>query len=278
MQSNSGKSRRLPSEDGSDSGTGDLREDGTATSDDETITADWQRRVVDRSLRTATKKSIDRGFSLVLAAAALLERSHGEGFTVQEVADEAGQSLRTLYLYFESKDDLLLAVSEEALKTYARMIRTAISELDDELERLAGAILASALLPEYTKSGIDIGLARHRLRLGAMAPELMAKSQLPILDLLKELTRNATQANRIRGMGEDEAAYLLAMINTGFITSRTLGNEYGSRPPDAASLTEFCLLGLGATLEPGWIDGVAARIRLPKEPFSVDSRAKRSGA
>ncbi len=57
---------------------------------------------------------------------------------MQEVADEAGQSLRTLYQYFESKDDLLLAVFEEAMKTYARMIREAIADVDDPLERLGG--------------------------------------------------------------------------------------------------------------------------------------------
>ena len=89
--------------------------------------ADWHRRVVGRSLRTATQRSIDRGASLVRAAAVLLERSQGEDFTVQDVADEAHQSLRTLYQYFESKDDLLLAVFEEAMRTYARLIRTAIA-------------------------------------------------------------------------------------------------------------------------------------------------------
>jgi AcrR family transcriptional regulator len=273
MPANSEKSRRSPSKNGRDSGTGEAA-DSADDAEGTTTTADWQRRVVDRSLRTATEKSINRGSSLVLAAAALLERSHGEGFTVQEVADEAGQSLRTLYLYFESKDDLLLAVFEEAMKTYARIVRVAIAELTDELERLAGAILASALIPEHTKSGIDIGLARHRLRLAATAPQLMAKSQLPVLNLLRELTESAAKANRIRGMSKDEAAYLLAMINNGFVTSRTLGNEYGSPPPDAESLTRFCLLGLGASLEEGWIEGVAARLHLPKEPFSVDPLAK----
>ena len=81
--------------------------------------ADWQARVVRRSLRTATQRSIDRGTSLVRAAARLLERTNGDRFTVQDVADEAGQSLRTLYQYFESKDDLLLAVFEESMRTYA---------------------------------------------------------------------------------------------------------------------------------------------------------------
>src|SRR5690349_18256786 len=95
--------------------------------------SDWQRRVVGRSLRTATQRSIDRGASLIAAAGALLERSKGDGFTVQDVADEAGQSLRTLYQYFESKDDLLLAVFEEAMQTYKVLIDTAIAPLDRPL-------------------------------------------------------------------------------------------------------------------------------------------------
>ena len=81
--------------------------------------ADWQRRVVGRSLRTAAARSVDRGNALIRAAATVLERSDGEDITVQEVADEAGQSLRTLYQYFESKDDLLLAVFEEAMRPSA---------------------------------------------------------------------------------------------------------------------------------------------------------------
>jgi Bacterial regulatory proteins, tetR family len=81
--------------------------------------ADWHRRVVGRSLRTAVERSVDRGNALITAAATVLERANGEDITVQDVADEAGQSLRTLYQYFESKDDLLLAVFEAAAPTSA---------------------------------------------------------------------------------------------------------------------------------------------------------------
>src|SRR3546814_3762349 len=88
--------------------------------------ADWKRRVVGRSLRTAAERSVDRGLSLINAAVSVLQRSNGADITVQEVADEAGQSLRTLYQYFERKDDLLLAVLEEAMRTYASMIQSEI--------------------------------------------------------------------------------------------------------------------------------------------------------
>ena len=115
--------------------------------DDEIEVADWQRRVVGRSLNDARRRSIDRGARFIRAAAKVLERTNGESLTVQEVADEAGQSLRTLYQYFASKDDLLLAVYEESSGTYARMIRAAIAEVDEPVERLAAGLIAATRMP-----------------------------------------------------------------------------------------------------------------------------------
>src|SRR5688572_21704708 len=118
--------------------------------------ADWQRRVVGRSLNDAKRRSIDRGARLIRAAAKVLERTNGESLTVQDVADEAGQSLRTLYQYFASKDDLLLAVYEEAMRTYARIIRAAIAEVEDPVERLAAGVIASVRMPAlHDKTGFD---------------------------------------------------------------------------------------------------------------------------
>ncbi len=277
MEANSDTGRAVPdgSVDGSEAavptGVAEVALVG-ADPDEESITADWQRRVLGRSLRSATKKSIDRGASLILTAAHLLEKSNGEGFTVQDVADEAGQSLRTLYLYFESKDDLLLAVFEEAMRTYARLIREAIAGLGDELERLAGAILAAALMPSHTNSGIDVGLARLRLRLGASTPELIARSQRPIANLLVKVTREAARAGVINGVDNEAAAYLIAVINAGYVTGSMLGNEYELQPPDPLSLTAFCLRGLGATIEMTWLEAVHRRLRLPTAAVTFEGR------
>ena len=121
--------------------------------------ADWQRRVIDRSLDDAKRRSIDRGSRLIRAAAKVLDRSNGESLTVQEVADEAGQSLRTLYQYFASKDDLLLAVYEEAMRTYATAAdRRSGRASRIRLERLAAAIIASGRLTSLHGLGRDRGL------------------------------------------------------------------------------------------------------------------------
>jgi len=47
--------------------------------------ADWQRRVVGRSLRTAAERSVDRGTNLIQAAATVLARGRGQDITVQDV-------------------------------------------------------------------------------------------------------------------------------------------------------------------------------------------------
>jgi AcrR family transcriptional regulator len=226
--------------------------------------ADWHRRVIDRSLRSATKKSIDKGASLIRAATTLLERSNGDGFTVQEVADEAGQSLRTLYQYFESKDDLLLAVFEESQKVYARMIRSSIDTIDDPLERLAGAVIAASRMPERSSGGVDIGLSRLRLKLREVEPELVARSQQPVLTVFLELYDAAVERGEIVDRGREGSVYIISALNGAIITSQILGNDYGVAAPEPKELARFLLQGLGAERDAAWIDAVADQVHLPR--------------
>jgi AcrR family transcriptional regulator len=226
--------------------------------------ADWHRRVVGRSLRTAAERSVDRGRTLILAAAAVLERSDGEDITVQDVADEAGQSLRTLYQYFAGKDDLLLAVFEEAMRTYAGLIRTAIVDLDDPLDRLAGAMVAALSMPAYSESGLDRGLARLRLRLAETQPEQVGRAQQAVTTLFRELVEEAEAADRVVVDDPDAATFLLLSLNAASITSDRLGNDAGVRRPGIPGIVTFCLRGLGAEVDPRWLGRVTAELRLPK--------------
>lgn len=247
--------------------------------------ADWHRRVVGRSLQTAAERSVDRGRALIRAAATVLERSKGDDITVQDVADEAGQSLRTLYQYFESKDDLLLAVFEEAMRTYAQLISAAIDDLDDPLDRLAGALLAALTMPAFSDTGFDRGLARLRLRLAEVAPEALGRAQIGVTRLLRELLDAAAATARIDVDDDEAATFLVLALNAAFITSERLGNDTGVRRPDAYAVVRFALKGLGASPEPGWLEGIQARLRLPARrprlaaaPASGPNRKGRAGA
>jgi len=225
--------------------------------------ADWHRRVVGRSLRTAAERSVDRSMHLIRAAVAVLDRSDGGDITVQEVADEAGQSLRTLYQYFESKDDLLLAVFEEAMRTYAQLITGAIDDLADPLERLAGAMLAAARMPEVSGTGVDRGLTRLRLKLSDTRPELVGRAQSAVTTLVRGLVESAAATGRITAGDTEAATFMLLSLNAAVITSETLGNDAGVRAPDAVGLAAFCLRGLGAELDDAWLATIDARLRVP---------------
>jgi AcrR family transcriptional regulator len=235
--------------------------------------ADWQRRVVGRSLRGAAERSVDRGMSLIRAAATVLDRSNGDDITVQEVADEAGQSLRTLYQYFESKDDLLLAVFEEAMRTYARLIEEAIADLSDPLERLAGAMVAAVRMPEVSGSGLDRGLIRLRLKLTEARPDMVGRAQLAMTSLLSDLISAAASAGQIELNDPEGSTFLILSVNAAFITAATVGNDTGVPPPDLFGITSFCLRGLGADLSSEQYGALNGRLRFPA-PTSRRSRLR----
>jgi AcrR family transcriptional regulator len=224
--------------------------------------ADWQRRVVDRSLDDAKRRSIDRGGRLVRAAAKVLDRSNGESLTVQEVADEAGQSLRTLYQYFASKDDLLLAVFEEAMRTYAHLIRAAIAELEDPLERLAGGLIASARMPAMHSSGVDRGLSHLRLQLSQADPSLVASAQEPVTAVFRELIEEAAAQQPGLGIDAEKATYFTSVTRTSFTLSITLGNDLGLEIPDVIDLSCFCLNGIGLVQPRQWHVKIDTKLHL----------------
>ena len=236
--------------------------------------ADWQRRVVGRSLRTAAERSVDRGMNLIRAATAVLARADGEDITVQDVADEAGQSLRTLYQYFESKDDLLLAVFEEAMRAYAHLIEQAIRDFSDPLERLAAAMVAAVRMPEVTGSGVDRGLVRLRLRLSQFQPDLVGRAQAAVTSLIRGLVDAAAADGSIVVADAEAATFMILSLNAAFITAETIGNDVGARRPAVSDITSFCLRGLGADLDDGWYDEVGARLRLPAPPTAAAARTR----
>jgi AcrR family transcriptional regulator len=107
----------------------------TARHDDGTPT--WRELAVARSLDSARTRAenrvqrfLDAGFEL------LTDSESGRDFTVQEVVERSGQSLRSFYQYFGGKHELLLALFEESVRSTADHLRELGSEVEDVLERL----------------------------------------------------------------------------------------------------------------------------------------------
>ena len=78
------------------------------------------------SLDSARARSEDRVQRFLDAGFELLARAEsGKEFTVQEVVDRSGQSLRSFYQYFAGKHELLLALFDEAIRSTADQLEVA---------------------------------------------------------------------------------------------------------------------------------------------------------
>src|SRR2546423_12855435 len=95
----------------------------------ESPTASWREQAVARSLDSARMRAESRVQRFIDAALELLSDSApGEDFTVQDVVEKSGQSLRSFYQYFGGKQELLLALFEESVRSTADELRDRIGD------------------------------------------------------------------------------------------------------------------------------------------------------
>jgi AcrR family transcriptional regulator len=205
----------------------------------------WRRRVLARSLEQATQRSLDRGQVFIDAAIQLLRRSGSDGFTMQEVGDLAGQSVRTFYQHFAGKDDLLLAVFEEEVRRHAAVLRDEVMRHDDPIDRIAAFMVAGASTPVEGDANSS-ALLRYRIELSLTHPADLAHVQAPVVGLARQLVADAVAKGMLAECDADGAAYVLVTLKTAVLHTRILGNELGVGHPEPAQLARFCLQGLGA--------------------------------
>src|SRR3954447_8971872 len=88
----------------------------------------WRELAVARSLDPARVRAEKRVQRFLDAAVELMNSSGNKEFTVQEVVEKSGQSLRSFYQYFAGKHELLLALFEEAVRETAAPLEEFVDE------------------------------------------------------------------------------------------------------------------------------------------------------
>ena len=96
----------------------------------------WRERAVARSLDAARSRAEERVQRILDAAFELIDENGSTDFTIQEVVERSQQSLRGFYEYFNSKDELVLALFEETVREAVDDIRRAVDAESDPLGRL----------------------------------------------------------------------------------------------------------------------------------------------
>jgi AcrR family transcriptional regulator len=204
----------------------------------------WKQRAVERSLRTAKRRAEQRVQKFLDAAQAIITEKGTTDFTVQEVVDRSRQSLRSFYLQFDGKHELLLALFEDALSRTAEQLRAATDGKREPLDKLQVAV---ELLFELCRPDP----AAHRPLFTDFAPQLLLShpaqvklAHVPLLALFTELMELTAQAGQLRtGLDPRRAAALV--MQTVMFTAQSSGSpdELTQNPVTATEVWTFCARG-----------------------------------
>lgn len=213
---------------------------------------------VARSLDTARARTEDRLQRFLDAALELMrEGDPVRDFTVQEVVDRSGQSLRLFYQFFGGKHELLLALFEEVVRTTVDFLRERIGEEADALSRLHRFVveyhqLCRPLPPKASADRIPsawmmVDFAQQLLTRHAAEAAL---AFAPLTTLFGELLDDAADAGAVRrGLSESPVAGIFLeaiMFNTFSATISGTSVRPGAADP-AEELWDLFLNGVGTT-------------------------------
>lgn len=208
----------------------------------------WKQRAVERSIKTAKLRAAQRVQRFLDAAQAIIIEKGSTDFTVQEVVDRSRQSLRSFYLQFDGKHELLLALFEDALSRSADQIRAATSTQGEPIERLKVAI---QLLFESSRPDP----AAKRPLFTDFAPRLLVShpsevkvAHAPLLALLTELMEEASEAGQLRTGINPRRMAAMTMQTVMFVAQSSGGTDEASiHPISADEVWDFVANGFAAS-------------------------------
>ncbi|MXP23295.1 TetR family transcriptional regulator [Gordonia sp. HNM0687] len=203
----------------------------------------WKQRAVERSLRGAKERAGQRVQKFLDAAQEIIVEKGSTDFTVQEVVERSKQSLRSFYLQFDGKHELLLALYEEAVVRMTAQIRAATENEDDPVEQLRVAVELLyelcqpdpvARRPLFTEFGTQL-LISH--------PVEMRTAYTSLFGLFTELLERAGQAGRLRGDADPRRVASMMMQSIMFIAQPASADMLPT-PITAEEVWDFCAHGV----------------------------------
>ena len=177
-----------------------MSDDATA----DTAPTTWRDLAVARSLDPARVRAEKRVQRFLDAALELMTSSSDKEFTVQEVVERSGQSLRSFYQYFAGKYELLLALFEESVRSTAEHLAEVVQEESDPLERLHRFVVEHyrvcqpAPKARSSKKSLAPAMAPFAQQLLTEHPKEASHAFVPMVALLEQLLDDAAAAGSIR--------------------------------------------------------------------------------
>jgi AcrR family transcriptional regulator len=213
---------------------------------------------VARSLDSARARAESRLQRFLDAALELMnEGEPHKDFTVQEVVERSGQSLRLFYQYFSGKHELLLALFEETVRSSTEILRAKIADEGDAQDRLHRFVVEYYRLCRPSPGGDPVEWSPTAPMLVDFAQQLLTKHPteaaqafVPLATLFNEVLDDATAAGALRpGLRRSTITGMVLeaiMFNT--FSATIGGTSLRTETADPAEeLWDLIFHGLGAT-------------------------------
>ncbi|HEY4946993.1 MAG TPA: TetR/AcrR family transcriptional regulator [Acidimicrobiales bacterium] len=214
--------------------------------DESSGTTQWQERTVERSLKAARQRAISRGSMFIAAAVELLRTTGKPDFTVQEVVDHSGMSLRSFYHHFATKDDLLLALVEETVQRHVGSARKQVEAESDPVVKLR-VLLTSMFGSEETDDPASRGLVLFQWHLAGSRTDEFAASFSPYVDIVMEILEAGAAAGTFRtDISVPVLASLVIHTLVSILDMRVLGVNLNDEAVTTDDMVRWCLSGVMA--------------------------------
>ncbi|ADP81328.1 TetR/AcrR family transcriptional regulator [Frankia sp. AgB1.9] len=204
----------------------------------------WRERAVERSLTDARAKAVRRGDHYLQTAIQLL--AENGDFTLQELVERAKTSFRSFYQYYESKDELLLAVFEDVMEKSANECRSEVEGLADPFDRVHHVV---ERLYDGVTDPIGGVLSRamtiYHLQLAESRPADFASVLEPQKQLFVDLVRDGVDRGAFRkDIEPDQLAMILVQTIVAATHMHALGIHLTGVPLTSHGLWDFIRVGL----------------------------------
>lgn len=163
--------------------------------------------------RFLASEKAERTSQIVGAAYQLLDAGGLEGLTIRAVLKQTGLARRAFYEQFAGKDDLVLAVFEQAMRFAAQMYDEMVEPIADPTERLKTIIVSigsgGPFPDDAGGSRLAAALSREHLRLAESRPDELHAALGPLIALLVRLLEAGMASGAVRQAEPEQLAMFI---------------------------------------------------------------------
>jgi TetR/AcrR family fatty acid metabolism transcriptional regulator len=194
------------------------------------------------------RKRVGNKRERIIAAAAKLFGNKGyHDTTTAEIAESAGVAAGTIYIYFSSKEELLVAVFEEFLGRHMERLREGVEREKTSRDKLTRLLVLGLELMQNNPDSARIFLSQMR-QSTKMITTVVKRSSRAYKDIIEDVLKEGTQTGLCRaGIDVPAAASMLFGAFQSTVLDWVADGCSYTLTDVSGELTKFILIGVCCT-------------------------------